>query len=188
MARKPEIVLRDLGPDEAQRLVTIACTSRDRVRLRRAGMALASMQARSVPEIAVMFAAKDETVRELIETFNDRGFAALDPKARRGSTPRIGLPVREQIAHAAKCDPARLGCPFTVWSLTKVRDHLAEPKHIRVSRETIRVVLKKAGSPSRTPRRGTVFTPTNASWTNWIGCGFTALRYFVLNGSDYPDQ
>lgn len=100
MARKPEIFLRDLGPDEAQKLVKIARTSRDRVRLRRAGMALASMQGRSVPEIAVMFAAKDETVRELIKTFNDRGFAALDPKARRGSTPRIGLPVREQIARS----------------------------------------------------------------------------------------
>jgi transposase len=43
-------------------------------------MALASMQGRSVPEIAVMFAAKDQTVRELIKAFNERGFAALDPK------------------------------------------------------------------------------------------------------------
>jgi hypothetical protein len=58
MARKPEIFLRELDADEAQRLVLIARTSRDRVRLRRAGMALASMQVRSVPEIAVMFAAK----------------------------------------------------------------------------------------------------------------------------------
>ena len=51
-----------LDPDEAQRLVKIARTTRDRVRLRRAGMALASMQGRSVPEIAEMFAAKEETV------------------------------------------------------------------------------------------------------------------------------
>ena len=80
MARKPEIFLRDLDPDEAQRLVKIARSTRDRVRMRRAGMALASMQGRSVPEIAVMFAAKQETVRELINTFNDGGFSALDPK------------------------------------------------------------------------------------------------------------
>ena len=31
-----------------------------------------------------------------------------------------------------------------------------------------------------------VFTPTNASWLNWIECEFTALRYFTLDGSDYP--
>jgi hypothetical protein len=24
-----------------------------------------------------------------------------------------------------------------------------------------------------------VFNPTNASWRNWIGCEFTALRYFT---------
>jgi transposase len=92
---KPEIFLRELDPDEAQRLVKIARTSRDRVRLRRAGMALASMQGRSVPQIAVMFAAKEQTVRELIKAFNDRGFTALDPKARPGSKPKIGPAVRE---------------------------------------------------------------------------------------------
>lgn len=322
MGRKPEIFLRDLEPGEAQKLVRIARRAKDRVRLRRAGMALASLQGRSVPEIADMFAAKQDTVRELIKTFNDRGFAALDPKARRGSTPRIGPPVREQIARVAKCDPARLGCRFTCWSLSKLRDYLAEHERITVSRETIRLVLKDAGIsfqntktwkhstdpdfaaklarilalydqapdggrvvcvdefgplnlmprpgkgwyPIREPARlratfhrtggvrhmfaaldlasgemfyrirdrkrwvefldflrqlrrrfaegrlylvldnfsphktkqvrdwctandvELVFTPTNASWLNWIECEFTALRYFALNGSDYRNH
>jgi transposase len=311
-----------LDVDEAQRLVKIARTSRDRVRLRRAGMALASMQGRSVPGIAVMFAAKDETVRELIRTFNERGFAALDPKARRGSMPKIGPVVREQICRIAKSTPTALECPFTCWSLTKLRDYLAEHKCIRVSRETIRLVLKEAGISwqntktwkhsndpdfatkkarilavyDRAPDDGRVicmdefgplnllprpgkgwfpkgeparlratykrtagvrhmfaaldlasgemfyrirdrkrwtefldflrqmrrrfptgrlyvvldnygphkkaqvrdwcaandvelvFTPTNASWLNWIECEFTALRYCALNGSDYRDH
>lgn len=33
-----------------------------------------------------------------------------------------------------------------------------------------------------------VFTPTNASWLNWIECEFTALRYFTLDGSDFPSH
>ncbi|HVM00117.1 MAG TPA: transposase [Egibacteraceae bacterium] len=33
-----------------------------------------------------------------------------------------------------------------------------------------------------------VFTPTYASWLNWIESEFTALRYFTLNGSDYADH
>jgi transposase len=145
MARKPEIFIRDLDFDESQRLTRIARTARDRVRLRRAGMALASTQGRSVPEIAVMFAAKEQTVRELIRAFNERGFAALDPKARRGSMPKIGPQVREQICRVAKSDPARLGCPFTCWSLAKLRDHLAASAGIHVSHETIRQVLRRAG-------------------------------------------
>ena len=30
-----------------------------------------------------------------------------------------------------------------------------------------------------------VFTPSSASWLNWIECEFTAPRYFTLDGSDY---
>jgi len=33
-----------------------------------------------------------------------------------------------------------------------------------------------------------VYTPTNASWLNWIECEFTAIRYFTLDGSDYPSH
>jgi transposase len=33
-----------------------------------------------------------------------------------------------------------------------------------------------------------VFTPTQASWLNWIESEFTALRYFTLDGSDYPSH
>ena len=35
---------------------------------------------------------------------------------------------------------------------------------------------------------GLVFTPTQASWLNWIESEFTALRYFTLDGSDYPSH
>ena len=31
-----------------------------------------------------------------------------------------------------------------------------------------------------------VFTPTNASWLNWIECEFTALRYFLLSRQRLP--
>jgi transposase len=33
-----------------------------------------------------------------------------------------------------------------------------------------------------------VFTPSNASWLNWIECEFTALRYVTLHGSDYSSH
>ena len=33
-----------------------------------------------------------------------------------------------------------------------------------------------------------VFTPSNASWLNRIEAEFTALRYFTLDGSDYPSH
>jgi hypothetical protein len=79
MARQPEVFVRELDPAEAQRLVKITRTARDRVRLRRAGIVLASMQGRSPAEAAGMFAATAQYAREVIHAFNAQGFAALDP-------------------------------------------------------------------------------------------------------------
>jgi hypothetical protein len=63
MPRQPEVLVRELDPDEAQRLVKITRTAKDRVRLRRAGIVLASVQGRSAAEAAAMFAAKPQYAR-----------------------------------------------------------------------------------------------------------------------------
>lgn len=56
MARQPEVFVRELDPAKLKRLVKITRTARDRVRLRRAGIVLASVQGRSAAEAAAMFA------------------------------------------------------------------------------------------------------------------------------------
>lgn len=322
MARQPEVFVRALDPVEAQRLVRITRTARDRVRLRRAGIVLASLQGRSAAEAAAMFAATAEYAREVIHAFNTSGFAALDPKWSGGRARRFGPAVRELICRTAKAPPVRLGLPFTTWSLAKLVEHLAARERVEISTETVRQILHDAGirwqatktwKASRDPdfaakmarilalydrppadgrvicvdefgplnlqprpgrgwfpvgrparRRATytraggvrhlfaaldlasgelfyrfrdrkrwreflgflkqlrtrfptgrlylvcdnfsphgkdevrdwcagnevelVFTPTNASWLNWIECEFTALRYFTLDGSDYPSH
>jgi transposase len=89
MARPCEVFVRELAPPEAERLVKITRTAKDRVRLRRAGIVLASTQGRSAAEAAAMFAATAQYAREVIHAFNDQGFAALDPtgpKMERGPT------------------------------------------------------------------------------------------------------
>ena len=323
MARQPEVFVRSLEPEEAQRLVKITRTTRDRVRLRRAGIVLASVQGRSGSEAAGMFAMKPQYAREVIHAFNEQGFAALDPKWSGGRPARFGPPVRETVCRVAKTPPQQLGRPFTTWSLSKLVEYLAEHKHIKISTESVRQILRAAGvrwqatktwkgqpgprlhredgprprsvrpstsrrpsglrrrvrpvepaapaGPGLVPRRGVrpgcgprstapaeygtcsprwtwppgrcstgsatanaggsssgsssssgpdspagklhvicdnfsphkkaevvawcrandvelVFTPSNASWLNWIECEFTALRYFTLDGSDYPSH
>lgn len=64
VARQPEVFVHALEPEQAQRLAKITRTAKDRVRLRRAGIVLASVQGRSPVEIAVMFAADPGYVRE----------------------------------------------------------------------------------------------------------------------------
>jgi len=76
VARQPEVFVRALEPAEAQRLAQITRT----VRLRRAGIGLASFQGRSAAEAGAMFAASAQYAREVIHAFNESGFAALGPE------------------------------------------------------------------------------------------------------------
>ena len=145
VARQPEVFVRALEPAEAQRLVRITRTAKDRVRLRRAGIVLASVQGRSAAEAAAMFAATPQYGREVIHAFNEQGFAALDPKWSGGRPPRFSPQVREVICRVAKTPPQRLGRPFTTWSLSKLVAYLAEVKWIVISAESVRQILRDAG-------------------------------------------
>ena len=107
MARQPDVFVRKLDPGESQRLRKITRTARDRVRLRRAGIVLASVQGRSTAEAAAMFAATTYA-REVTHAFNTQGFAALDPKWS-GPTRRFGLYVRELTCRVARTPPQQAG-------------------------------------------------------------------------------
>jgi transposase len=111
------------------------------VRLRRAGIVLASVQGRSAVEAAAMYAMKPQ----VIGAFNEQGFAALDPKWSGGRPARFGPPVRETVCRVAKTPPQQLGRPFTTWSLSKLVEYLAEHKSIAISAESVRQILRQAG-------------------------------------------
>jgi transposase len=145
VARRAEVFVHELAPDEAQRLVNITRRTRDRVRLRRAGIVLASVQGRSASEIAGMYAASPRYVREVIHAFNESGFAALDPKWSGGRPARFGPAVRETVCRVAKTPPQRLGLPFTTWSLAKLVDYLRDHRKVKMSTETVRRILTSAG-------------------------------------------
>jgi hypothetical protein len=53
--------------------------------------------------------------------------------------------VREFICRVAKTPPARLGRPFTTWSLSKLVEYLSERHRIVISAESVRTILRQAG-------------------------------------------
>src|SRR4029079_18237739 len=133
MPRQPEVFVHELEPEQAQRLVRIDRTSKDRVRLRRAGIVLASVQGRPVSVIAQMFAAGEGYVREVIHAFNDTGFAALDPKWSGGRPRKYGAVAHQLICQTARATPSALGLPFTTWSLTKLAEYTVAERSASVS-------------------------------------------------------
>ncbi|WP_433662598.1 helix-turn-helix domain-containing protein [Nocardia sp. CA-128927] len=80
VARKPEVFVRVVTPEEGRRLQKITKTSRQPIRVRRAIVVMASAQRQPVPAIARLMQVSEAYVRQVIHEFNERGFEALDPK------------------------------------------------------------------------------------------------------------
>ncbi|MDQ1033072.1 transposase [Streptomyces umbrinus] len=117
------------------------------VRYRRAMMLLASAGGNRVLVIAQLVQADEGTVRDVIHRFNEIGLACLDPQWA-GGRPRLLSPDDEEFVVAtATTRPARLGQPFTRWSLRKLVAYLRKVhgRVIRIGREALRRLLARRG-------------------------------------------
>src|SRR3954464_10167184 len=139
---------RRLSDEEGRRLLQIVRRGEPKmtksvIRYRRAMVVLASASGNSVPAIARLVAADEDTVREVIHRFNELGMGALDPRWAGGRPRRISAEDEAFLLETATTRPGRLRQPFTHWSLRKLVGYLADnPRRIvRIGRERARRLL-----------------------------------------------
>jgi transposase len=142
------VKVRRLSDEEGQRLLQIVRRGEPRmtksvIRYRRAMVVLASASGNTMPAIARLVAADEDTVREVIHRFNELGMGALDPRWAGGRPRRISAEDEEFLVETARTRPEKLGCPFTHWSVRKLIGYLADnPRRIvRIGRERARRLL-----------------------------------------------
>ena len=137
---------RRLSDEEGRRLLQIVRRGKHgSVRMRRAMIIMASASGTLVPAIARLVAADEDTVRDVIHAFNQKGLAALDPQWAGGRPRLISDEDIEVILTAARTRPEKLGQPFTRWSLRKLAAHLAEGPGVCIGRERLRQILHARG-------------------------------------------
>ena len=101
---------RRLTDQEGRKLQQIVRRGRhESVRVRRALIIMASASGTTVPAIARLVAAHEDTVRDVIHAFNERGLAALDPQWAGGRPRLISSDDEEFIVTAATTRPVKLG-------------------------------------------------------------------------------
>ncbi|MEU7298550.1 helix-turn-helix domain-containing protein, partial [Streptomyces exfoliatus] len=135
--------LTDQEGQKLQRIVRRGSTST--VRYRRAMMLLASAGGNTVPVIARLVQADEDTVRDVIHRFDKIGLACLDPQWA-GGRPRLLSPDDEDfVVQTATTRPTKLGKPFTRWSVRKLADHLRRnvSRPIRIGRVALRSLLAR---------------------------------------------
>src|ERR1700738_5404616 len=104
---------RRLTDQEGQRLLQIVRRGKQSVRVRRAMIIMASASGTLVPAIARLVAADEDTVRDVIHLFNQKGLGALDPQWAGGRPRLISDEAIQVIVTAATPRAEKLGQPFT---------------------------------------------------------------------------
>lgn len=88
MARKPDVFVRAVTPEEGRKLAQIARRSQQPVRMRRAVVVMASAQHQPVGLIAKLMQVSEGYMRQVIHDFNAHGFGALDPNGAGAGRPK----------------------------------------------------------------------------------------------------
>jgi transposase len=134
-----------LTPEQQGALDEVYRATRDvRVRTRAQMVLLAAEQRLSVAEIAAIVRESEETVRRWLKRYQAEGIAGLYDRYRGGAPRKVTPAYREQLLFAVRRRPRSLGLPFSLWTLQRLADYLAEQTGIRVQDETVRYYLKAA--------------------------------------------
>ena len=153
LARPPSVFVRDLSPEEAQRLRRVSRQSKVFALRQRAQILLASDSQVPAPEIARVLQTDENQVRRVIAEFNLDGMDSLRPPIGGGHPRRIDDDTREAIRAIALARPCDLGEPATRWSLSRLRRYLIRHRVVKaISKEHLRRLLNKMGITAQRTR------------------------------------
>jgi transposase len=106
---------------------------------------LAAEQRLTAPAIAVIVREDDQTVRNWLKRYRAGGITGPHDRPMPGAPPTLTPAYAEQLVAAVRRRPRSLGQPYSLWTLQRLADDLAEQTGIRLSYETGRMRLKRAG-------------------------------------------
>jgi len=105
---------------------------------------LAAEQKLKVPEIAVIVRESEVTVQRWLKRYLAEGLEGLKDAPRPGRPGQVTETYRIELLAAVRQRPRNLDLPFSLWTLQRLVDYLAEKTGIRLTDETVRQTLKKA--------------------------------------------
>jgi transposase len=144
LMRPPSEFVRDLLPEEGNRLKRLTRNAASEAKRERALICWASATKMSVQQIAALVGTDESHVRKVIHASNERGFGSLDPEARGGRPRRITAEQRARIVAVAGARPDTLGMPATRWSLKRLARYLPERQIVEISPAPLGRILAEA--------------------------------------------
>ena len=120
-------------------------TDKPRYRTRAQMVLLSSEQGLKAEEIAQIVRESDITVLRWLKRYLAEGIEGLKDAPRPGRSVVVTPEYRKRLLEVVRRRPRSLGLEYSMWSLQRLADYLAEETGIRVSTETVRRELAKEG-------------------------------------------
>jgi len=120
-------------------------TTAPRLRTRAQMVLLSAEQGLTVAKIAAIVRESEATVLRWLKRYLAEGLEGLHDAPRPGRPSEVTEAYRAALLAAVRRRPRSLGLPFSLWTLQRLVDYLAEHTSIRVSDETVRRALQQAG-------------------------------------------
>ena len=114
------------------------------VRIRtRVQMVLQAVDAKmTAPQIAKIVRQDEQTVRRWLKRFNQEGINGLYDEPKSGAPRRVTDAYRARLLVIVRQRPRSLEQPYSLWTLQRLVDFMAEETGLRFSTETVRLILR----------------------------------------------
>lgn len=139
------IQLPALSAEQVKELEELYQTTRDvRLRTRAQMMLLAAEKGLSAPAIGAIVRENEETVRRWMKRYIAEGVNGLKDMPHPGATPKMTVSYEQELLRVVRQRPRSLGQDFSMWTLQRLVNYMAEQTGLRVSPECVRLHLLKA--------------------------------------------
>ena len=139
------IQLPAVSVEQLNELEDLYQTTHDvRLRTRAQMMLLAAEQGLTAPAISAIVRENEETVRRWMKRYRAEGVNGLQDRPRPDAIPKMTAPYEQELLRVVRQRPRSLGQDFSMWTLQRLVNYMAEQTGLRVSPECVRLHLQKA--------------------------------------------
>ena len=149
----PKIIDYELNAEQLSD-IELAMTSDERPEVRQRATALRLLHLGFVPsEVAVMLKVGRATIHYWRQRWLEEGVDGLANKPKPGRPPKTDASYRQVLEATLERDPAEYGYAFSLWTLDRLRAHLAQQTGMSLSKERFRALMKRYGYVYRRPKK-----------------------------------
>jgi transposase len=135
--------VREIEQSELEELQKLYDKTRDvRLRTRAQIILLSNEQDMTAPQISLIVRLNEQTVRRWMRRFNAEGIKGLADAPRPGAPGKVTPEYCNRLLNVVRQRPRSLNLDYSLWTLERLADYMAEETGIRVSVDTVRRRLK----------------------------------------------